>query len=377
MKSIGIYGEDISSLTRYVDFAVRVRSLPVVLLGPKVDVLRRVASSFKNVKYRKFDPRDVNNEIDSIIDTTGKILEVVVRECKNLNYVTAFCSIELERDAEKYASEAKRKKILILIGADLHMTSTDCVLQHAANRLKVKYTKLFSCEDLKLGVHYRIRSGTSLKQCLSVCSSTILSILDGSIRIERMYKKHLPRRIISIVSPSSQGQYIWHTHSTPIIRVAQRDNKVKTAKGTFLISLEKDSPWSIVIIFWLLSSWIFHFLISRFEWLRRVLKQFILGYRSHHQNQIQASSAFVWCHLEKCNQRAMYVLDLTAPSSLDVQSTVRISENLLYRLPRRLAGSGALLLKRTGWKMPSTAFGSDFASRLDSVRVVDDGWRNS
>ena len=73
----------------------------------------------------------------------------------------------------------------------------------------------------------------------------------------------------------------------------------------------------------------------------------------------------------------MYVLDLTAPSSLDVQSTVRISENLLYRLPRRLAGSGALLLKRTGWKMPSTAFGSDFASRLDSVRVVDDGWRNS
>ena len=137
------------------------------------------------------------------------------------------------------------------------------------------------------------------------------------------------------------------------------------------------SPWLILAVFWCLSSWLFIFLVSNFECIHRALKEFVIRCRES-QSNVSSSHALVWCHVEDMkskNRAASYILDITSPSNFDVKCAVRIAENLLYRLPRRLAGSGALVMKRSGWRTHSTAFGSDFASRLDSVSVVDDGWR--
>ena len=138
---IVIYGENERSLRRFANFAKNVRSLPIILLGPNLSVLRRVASNFK-VKCRKFDSNEI--AIDSLLDTSSssEILEIVVRDCENVNYIACSHSMELESAALKYAAEAKRKKILISIGSDLHSTATEASLENASNRLKVKSSKL-------------------------------------------------------------------------------------------------------------------------------------------------------------------------------------------------------------------------------------------
>ena len=370
---IGIYGDDERLLNRFTHFAVNVRSLPIILLGPNVSVLRRVASTFK-IKCRKFDPREI--EIDSLVDTSGssEILEIVVRDCENVNYIACSHSMELESVALKYASEAKRKKILISIGSDLHSTATESSLENASNRLKVKSSKW---SNIQFGVHYQFHRNASLYECLGEASSTILTILDGakrSLRIENT-KRSIPRSIDSIISSNTQKQsYV--THFIPILRSVQRDNKNSEKKMSFVISLEKTSPWLILAVFSCLSSWIFIFLVSNFECIHCALKKFVIRCRDSQSNV--SSHALVWCHVEmmkSTKREASYILDITSPSNFDVKCAVRIAENMLYRLPRRLAGSGALVMKRSGWRTHSTAFGSDFASRLDSVNVVDDGWR--
>lgn len=370
---IGIYGDDEGTLRRYVDFAVNVRSLPIVLVGPNLRILRRVASSFKGVESRAFDPD--NLEVDSLVDTRGnsKILETVVRKCENVNYITSLYSVELERAASKCAAEAKSKKILISIGADLHSACTECALQNAANRLKVKkYSKL---SDIQFGVHFQFHQDASLRECLSESSNTVLTILEGakrSLGIEND-KRAIPRTIKSIVSSGTQTKsYV--SNFVPIVRSIQREKmKSELKNSSFVISLEKKSPWPIRVVFWVLSTWVFIFLVSHFDCIHRGLKQMVTRCRASQTNT--SSHVLVWCHVEEMKRRAMYILDITSSSTLDVKCAVRIAENLLYRLPRRLAGSGALVLKRSGWRSASTAFGSDFASHLDSVNVVDDGWR--
>lgn len=47
-----------------------------------------------------------------------------------------------------------------------------------------------------------------------------------------------------------------------------------------------------------------------------------------------------------------------------VLAAVAAAENLLYKLPRRLAGAGNRASTRAGWRSSSTAFGSTFVGSL-------------
>lgn len=408
----GDIGEE---LLRYV---VVERRLHVALIGSNRSHLDRTAAIFEKRKGAcVFAWQSVQRSFKEEKKSVSRILRTanisVVVDCSSppaqgspvlsacaesgVGYVSLHPGISVRLAAEAEAVTAVRSGCLLLPNVGMHLTCADALVRSLLSNRKSRLDKVKKGAILSVGIHYRIKH-LSFGDALGATASSLVAVIDG-LRTEPGRRPLVPVSVPRIKARvmtddnaanavwKQQRSRIWCNVPAPVSRLVRNENA--QLQTCVCVSVDGPLTWGsyfVALLFATLSVPVIVWAIralpdTAYVWIVNTLQNYrcvaVKRASSSATSKTRtgdiattSTTAIAWATLRDAGESkvaASAVMVIEGSQAHGLVAATRAAENVVFRLPRRLCGSGARAIKRKGLKRPSDAFGDDFCERLRGI----------